>query len=162
MQTTEQRLERMAKHNRRLTTALTLTVVAMCAVVTVAATGEKDGYFDTLIAKSLVVVGTDNKPRIYLKSYEDAGAIVIQAPNGKPTIMMGSKIKQKDRDRNVHRCTIFTSDANSGKRLIELNHDPFGGLLYVNSTNGPDSYEVSTIGAEENRGGFFKISNSRA
>ena len=33
MQTTEQRLERLEKHNRRLTTALTLTVVAMCAAL---------------------------------------------------------------------------------------------------------------------------------
>ncbi len=36
MQTTEQRLERLEKHNRRLTTALTLMAVAMCAVVTAA------------------------------------------------------------------------------------------------------------------------------
>ena len=33
MQTTEQRLERLEKHNKRLTTALTLMAVAMCAVV---------------------------------------------------------------------------------------------------------------------------------
>ena len=40
MQTTKQRLERLEKHNRRLTTALTLMTVAMCAVVTAAALAE--------------------------------------------------------------------------------------------------------------------------
>ena len=49
MQTTEQRLERLEKHNRRLTAALTLMAVAMCAVVTMAATGEKHGVFDTVV-----------------------------------------------------------------------------------------------------------------
>ena len=42
MQTTEQRLERMEKRNRRLTTALTLMAVAVCAVVTLAATNVRD------------------------------------------------------------------------------------------------------------------------
>ena len=56
MQTTEQRLERLEKHNKRLTTALTMTVVAMCAVVTVAATGEKDAFvekFDVIKTRSI-------------------------------------------------------------------------------------------------------------
>jgi len=35
IQTTEQRLERLEKRNKRLTTALTLMAVAMCAAVTV-------------------------------------------------------------------------------------------------------------------------------
>jgi hypothetical protein len=35
MQTTEQQLERLEKRNKRLTTALTLMAVAMCAAVTV-------------------------------------------------------------------------------------------------------------------------------
>ena len=40
MQTTEQRLERLEKHNKRLTAALTLMAVAMCAMVTAAALTE--------------------------------------------------------------------------------------------------------------------------
>ena len=53
MQTTEQRLERLERHNRRLTTALTLMAVAMCAVVTVAATGMKRGDFDVVTARRI-------------------------------------------------------------------------------------------------------------
>ena len=75
MQTTEQRLERVEKHNRRLTTALTLTVVAMCAAVTVAATGEqlvskaKYGAFDEVAAR-----------RVYVTN--DAGEFVVRWVSG--------------------------------------------------------------------------------
>ena len=40
--TVEQRLDQLEKRNKCLTVALTLTVVAMCAVVTVAATNVRD------------------------------------------------------------------------------------------------------------------------
>jgi len=55
MQTTEQRPKRLEKHNRRLTTALTITVVAMCAAVTMAADEMEEGYatFDTVFAKRI-------------------------------------------------------------------------------------------------------------
>ena len=57
MQTTEQRLERLEKHNKRLTGALTMTVVAMCAVVTMAADEIEEGYvtFDTVFAKRILL-----------------------------------------------------------------------------------------------------------
>ena len=50
MQTTEQRLERLEKHNKRLTTPLTVMVVAMCAVLTMAATHDKESVFDSVAA----------------------------------------------------------------------------------------------------------------
>ena len=40
MQTIEQRLDQLERRNRRLTAALALMVVAICAVVTMAATGD--------------------------------------------------------------------------------------------------------------------------
>ena len=48
--TIEQRVDQLEKRNKRLTVALTMTVVAMAAVVTMAATGEKRGDFDTVYA----------------------------------------------------------------------------------------------------------------
>jgi len=49
--TIEERLDQLEKRNKRLTAALTLMAVAICAVVTVAATGDKIGEFDELRAK---------------------------------------------------------------------------------------------------------------
>ena len=50
MQRQNQKIQRT---NKRLTVALTMTVVAMCAVVTMAARGEKDGNFDTVTARPM-------------------------------------------------------------------------------------------------------------
>jgi hypothetical protein len=62
--TLEQRVDPLEKRNKRLTVALTMTVVAMCAVVTMAATGEKYSGFDTVVARHIAVVN-------------DAGEIVV-------------------------------------------------------------------------------------
>ena len=97
MQTTEQRLERLEKHNRRLTAALTLMVVAMCAVVTVAATDEtlKDGHFDTLtartvLARSVGVINEDGKLVVQLGSAFGAGKIETQTGDGKTLVQLTS------------------------------------------------------------------------
>ena len=63
----EQQNHRIERKNKRLTAALTLTVVAMCAAVTMAATGEKDGQFDSAVADSVIV---------------DEGGEVIHLANG--------------------------------------------------------------------------------
>ena len=42
-----QQNQRIERKNKRLTAALTVMAVAICAVVTVAATGRKICYFDT-------------------------------------------------------------------------------------------------------------------
>ncbi len=55
--TIEQRLDQLEKRNKRFTAALTLMAVAICAVMTVAAAGDKDGEFDTVIADSVYVKG---------------------------------------------------------------------------------------------------------
>ena len=43
MQTIEERLDQLEKRNRRLTAALAVMAVTICAVVTTAATSEKGG-----------------------------------------------------------------------------------------------------------------------
>ena len=62
--TVEQRLEQLEQRNKRLTVALTMTVVAMAAVVTVAATGLKNAKFDEVTAR-----------RVYVEN--DAGNVVV-------------------------------------------------------------------------------------
>ena len=51
--TMEQRMDQLEKRNKRLTVALTMMSVVVCAVVTMAATGEKDGNFDTVTARPM-------------------------------------------------------------------------------------------------------------
>ena len=60
--TVEQRLDQLEKRNKRLTVALTMTVVAMAAVVTMAATGEKNPFvegFDVIKANVIQMMNND-------------------------------------------------------------------------------------------------------
>ena len=74
MQTIEERLDQLEKRNKRLTAALTLMAVAMCAVVTVAATGDKDGHFRTVCANSVYATSVIAK-NIFAKN--DEGHYVV-------------------------------------------------------------------------------------
>ena len=69
MQTIEERLDQLEKRNRRLTAALAVLTVAICAVVTMAATGLKDGHFDVVTADRVVA------RNIYVEN--DAGEFVV-------------------------------------------------------------------------------------
>ena len=84
MQTIEERLDQLEKRNRRLTAALAVMAVTICAVVTTAATSEKDGDFDTLTAKmimteDLVVVDADKNVLIGMGDNKGRGLIAVKA-----------------------------------------------------------------------------------
>ena len=67
--TMELRMDQLEKRNNCLTVALTMTVVAMAAVVTMAATGDKDGRFDTVMANAVTAR--------YIAVMNDAGQVVV-------------------------------------------------------------------------------------
>ena len=90
--TIEQRLEqlelqnqRIERKNKRLTAALAVMAVAICAVVTMAATGEKDGDFDTVTAR-------------YIWVKNDAGSFVVTlgADDGGNGLVMTESAQDKD------------------------------------------------------------------
>tara|TARA_Y100000588_G_C14235630_1_gene917176 strand:- start:1947 stop:2183 length:237 start_codon:yes stop_codon:yes gene_type:complete len=64
-------LDQLERRNRRLTAALVLIGGVICAVVTMAATGEKRGDFDVVVAK-----------KIYVKNNDDELIVGIGANNG--------------------------------------------------------------------------------
>ena len=60
--TVEERMDQLEKRNRRLTADLMMAVVAMYAVVTMAATGEKNRFveeFDAIKAKVIQIMNND-------------------------------------------------------------------------------------------------------
>jgi hypothetical protein len=60
--TIEQRLDQLEKRNKRLTVALTMMAVAMTAVETMAATGEKNPFvegFDVIKANVIQMMNND-------------------------------------------------------------------------------------------------------
>ena len=75
--TIEQRLDQLEKRNKRLTVALTMTVVAMCVVVTMAATGLKNGVFDKVVARSIYVTNDVGETVVGLGVCEDQEVLCL-------------------------------------------------------------------------------------
>ena len=82
MQTIEERLDQLERRNRRLTAALTVLAVAICAMVTMAATGEKVGRFDMVVAQNIVVTNDAGEAVIRLGE-TDAGTGLINTYSAK-------------------------------------------------------------------------------
>ena len=75
MQTIEERLDQLEKRNKCLTAALAVMAVAICAVVTMAATGEKRGDFDVVTAKHIFVENAAGQIVVYLGTRNEDGLV---------------------------------------------------------------------------------------
>jgi hypothetical protein len=75
--TIEQRLEQLEQRNKRLTVALTMMAVVICAVVTMAATGEKNGDFDMVRTKALWVANDAGDLIVGLSANDGGDGLVI-------------------------------------------------------------------------------------
>ena len=151
MQTTEQRLERLEKHNRRLTTALTLMAVAMCAMVTVAATGEKHGRFDMVSARGIYVTNDAGKVVVGLDANDDGDGLVnTYSAKGKNLVKLTATVNDKG--------TVTTYHPN-GKELVDLTASDNGGGVAVYNKTGEDvvqmyadEYGNGVVGAYNRKG----------
>ena len=136
--TIEQRMDQLEKRNKRLTVALTMTVVVMAAVVTMAATGSKDGEFDVVKAKKLYV---DE-----VKVYDD---IVITNNDGWAVILLGSDSAGSGR---------MYMQSGEKKSLIDLHSNDNGALIEVfNKT----SEAIVTMKADEYGNGLVGAWNRK-
>ena len=87
----EQQNQRILRTNKRLTVALTMTVVAMAAVVTMAATGEKRGGFDMVVARKIFVKNDAGKVVVGLGANDDGdGLVETNSAKGKELVALGS------------------------------------------------------------------------
>ena len=118
-----QQNQRIERKNKRLTAALTLTVVAMCAVVTVAATGEKNGTFDRVVARTIWVKNDAGEYVVILGATDgDNGLVVTRSAEGKQLVELGATTS--------NRGTVTTYQPN-GKRLVRLTASDNGGGVVV-------------------------------
>ena len=89
--TIEQRLEKLEKRNKRLTVALTMMAVTICAVVTMAATGEKYSDFDTVTARYIAVTKDAGKIIVSLGANDGGdGMVLTQSAKGKYLVKLSS------------------------------------------------------------------------
>ncbi len=158
--TMEQRMDQLEKRNKRLTVALTMMAVAMCAVVTMAATGLKDGNFDTVTARKILVKnvlgevvvtlgsndladGLVEAHEILLWNNEGRIAVELGARGGGPgtgyvsTYSIEGKRLVQLTESDVGDGAVVTRSAQNGNKLVEIGSN-FGaaGLILVNNIQG--------------------------
>jgi len=149
--TLEQRMERLETQNKRLTAALTLMAVAICAVVTVAGTVKKSARFDTVIAREFLVKNQSEKTVVSIE-YNAAGSGLIRThgPDGNDLVkIFGTRNSygivttyQPDGEQlvslgvNTLGNGAVSTYGYNGKPLVRLNSGPGGGSIGVHSETG--------------------------
>ena len=83
-----QQNQRIERKNKRLTAALTLMAVAMCAVVTVAATGFKDGHFESVTARHIWVTNEEDHIVVGLTAYDGTGSVRVLSAEQKHLVTL--------------------------------------------------------------------------
>ena len=146
----EQQNQRIQRTNKRLTVGLTMTVVAMAAVVTMAATGDKSGEFDTVVARSIYLLNDAGDAVVTLGANDDGdGVVYTMSAKGPLLVTLGL---------TVGGGSVTTYQPN-GKALVELGTSDNGGLVYAfNKTGesiaqmGADEYGNGVVGAYNRKG----------
>ena len=125
--TIEQRLDQLEKRNKRLTVSLMMMAVVICAVVTMAATGEKVGDFDTVRAKN-----------IFVENAVMAQSVAVINDENKLAVSLGVA-----GDGNG---TVTTYETNGselfGEILVDLTASPNGGLVEIFNSAGEDVVQM--------------------
>ena len=143
----EQQNQKIQRTNKRLTVGLTMTVVAMCAVVTMAATGEKYSGFDTVVARHIAVVNDAGEIVVSLGANDNSdGVVYTMSANGNDLVMLTST------DNGNGAVTTYQSN---GKDLVNLTSTDSGGTV---KTYQPNGKELVALTSTDN-GGMFYVMN---
>ena len=148
--TVEQRLDQLEKRNKRLTVALTMTVVAMCAVVTIAATELKRGDFDIVTARQVGVTNDAGEVVVALGTDEDGdGMVKTWSAKGKTMVELGAT----EGDKGM----VATYQPN-GKKLVKLSTNANGGFVDVLNKTGES---IASMYADEYGNGVVWAGNRK-
>ena len=153
--TIEQRLDQLEQRNKRLTVALTMTVVAMCAVVTMAATGEayiaaKRGDFAAVRVGSIYVTNDAGDIVVGLSATDVGnGLVYTMAANGNDLVMLTST------DNGNGAVTTYQSN---GKDLVNLTSTDNGGAVKVYNKTGEG---IVSMGADDYGNGVVWAGNRK-
>jgi hypothetical protein len=135
MQLQSQKIQRT---NKRLTVALSMTVVAMAAVVTMAATVEKNGDFDTVTARK-IVAKNDAGDIVVALGADPAGDGYLMTISAKTTALVSLSSTMEGNG-------MVTTYQPNGKELVRLGASDNGGMFTVSNNTGEG---VAQMGADE-------------
>ena len=166
----EQRVEQLERQNKRFKMVLALLAVALCAVVTMAAT-DRDGEFDTVTAR-YIWVKNDAGERIVILGANDSGngLIYTQSASGGKLVMLNSAVGDHgaiqtfapsgkelvDLSAATDGYGSVTTFAPSGKELVKLNSTVDGsGSVTMHALSGKELVKLTTT----DNGGFVEVFN---
>ena len=151
--TVEQRLDQLEKRNKRLTAALTVMAVMMCAVVTMAAKYrvEKEGLFEMVATRHINVMNDAGKVVVTLSANDDGnGMIRTRSAKGNDLVDLTSTEGGNG--------AVKTYQPN-GKPMVAISTTGTGGMIKVyNKTGetiadmGADDYGNGLVGAYNRKG----------
>ena len=126
----EQRLEQVEQQSQQLqrtykwlTVALTMMAVTICAVVTMAATGEKGGvYFDTVTVRTIFVKNDAGNVVAAFAANDDGDGVVITYS------AKGNTLVRLNANKNGG---LFKTYQPNGKDLVKLGATVSGGMIEV-------------------------------
>jgi len=146
--TLEQRVDQLEQRVNRYRMALAVVVVAVCAVVTMAATAEKNGNFDVLTARSIYVTNDDGEFVVGLGA-SDGGDGLVQTfgANGKELVRLTATMDDNG--------AVATFGAN-GKELVQLSSTTNGAIVAVYNKTGED---IVNLFADEYGNGAVSVHN---
>ena len=177
MQTIEERLDQLEKRNRRLTAALAVLTVTICAVVTVAATGEKDGEFNTVradmvVARHIAVMNDADEFVVGLGATDAGnGAVRTHSAQGKDLVKLGSTVggngavttyqpngkELVELTATVNGNGMVTTSAPSGQVLVALGSSDSDGVVTTYAPNGQKLVELTAT--TDDTGGLLRVFN---
>ena len=144
----ERKTQRLEKRNKRLTVALTMTVVAMCAMVTMAAKYrvEKEGLFEMVATRQINVMNDAGKVVVTLNANDDGNGIIrTRSAKGNDLVDLTSTEGGNGMVRTFQP---------NGKKLVMLGStDNGGGVVVLNKTGEmiaemkADDYGNGVVGA---------------
>jgi hypothetical protein len=112
----EERIERLEIQNKRFRLAFTVLVVALCGVVTMAATGDKVGQFEEITATRILVKDEMGKLGASISTANGAGMLTLWTGKGMPLMIMS------DTENGGH-VQIFNK---TGETVVTLEIDEYG------------------------------------
>ena len=147
--TVEERLDQLEKRNKRLTAALTLMAVAICAVVTIAATDDKVSEFDVVSAR-YIAVRNDAGLTVVTLGANDGGDGLVNTYSAKNNNLV--KLSS-----TLNGGSIKTYQSN-GKELGNLTSTDNGGFIGVINKTGES---IAQMRADEYGNGVVYAGNRK-
>lgn len=165
----EQRLEQLERQTRRQRLALVVLTVALCGVVSMAATEKRDAEFDTIRAHAVYVENARGQLTVALeadsggdgavKTYSAMGGELVElsaTADGKGMVATYSSLGRKlvELGATVSGVGTLTTHQPTGKKLVELGATVEGGGIFVFNKTGEgivtlqaDDYGNGQVGA---------------